>query len=138
MVVGSYERGDHAVTVARLAELAEFYGVPLAELLPDSGAAGSEARGRLVIDLVRLGSVDDPEAAPLARFTASIQAQRGDYNNKVLTIRSEDLRALAVIYDQAPANWPSGWSDGACWPRRSFAAKADLHQIDSAMSGGIQ
>lgn len=103
VVVGSYERGDHAVTVARLAELAEFYGVPLAELLPDSGGRrGSEARGRLVIDLVRLKSVDDPEAAPLARFTASIQAQRGDYNGKVLTIRSEDLRALAVIYDQAP------------------------------------
>lgn len=67
-----------------------------------AGRRGSEARGRLVIDLVRLKSVDDPEAAPLARFAASIQAQRGDYNGKVLTIRSEDLRALAVIYDQAP------------------------------------
>ena len=35
VVVGSYERGDRAVTVQRLAELAEFYGVPMAELLPE-------------------------------------------------------------------------------------------------------
>jgi len=34
VVVGSYERGDRAVTVQRLAELADFYGVPVAELLP--------------------------------------------------------------------------------------------------------
>lgn len=34
VVVGSYERGDRAVTVQRLAELAEFYGVPVHELLP--------------------------------------------------------------------------------------------------------
>lgn len=34
--IGAYERGDRGVTVARLIELAEFYGVPLAELLPDA------------------------------------------------------------------------------------------------------
>src|SRR3712207_7216687 len=32
---GSYERGDRAVTVQRLSELAIFYGVPVSELLPD-------------------------------------------------------------------------------------------------------
>ena len=36
------------------------------------------------------------------RYAASIQAQRGDYNGKVLSIRHEDLRALAVIYDLGP------------------------------------
>jgi transcriptional regulator with XRE-family HTH domain len=39
VVVGSYERGDRALSVPRLAELADFYQVPAAELLPD--AAGS-------------------------------------------------------------------------------------------------
>ena len=34
VVIGSYERADRAVTVQRLAELAEFYGVNPAELLP--------------------------------------------------------------------------------------------------------
>ena len=34
VVVGSYERGDRAVTVQKLAELARFYGMPMSLLLP--------------------------------------------------------------------------------------------------------
>ena len=34
VVVSSYERGDRAVSVQRLYELAEFYAVPITELLP--------------------------------------------------------------------------------------------------------
>ncbi|HEY5336491.1 MAG TPA: helix-turn-helix transcriptional regulator, partial [Mycobacteriales bacterium] len=44
VVVGSYERGDRAVTVQRLAELAEFYGVPVAELLPAAAATPTPPR----------------------------------------------------------------------------------------------
>ena len=42
--------------------------------------------------------------APLARYVATIQSQRGDYNGRVLSIRQEDLRSLAVIYDKSPAD----------------------------------
>lgn len=103
VVVGSYERGDRAVTVPKLAELARFYGVPLAELLPDSGGSGglaAEQLPKVTLDLERLGQIDDEAAAPLARYAASIQSVRGDYNGKVLSIRKEDLRTLAVIYDR--------------------------------------
>jgi transcriptional regulator with XRE-family HTH domain len=34
VVIGSYERGDRSITAQRLAELAEFYGVPVTRLLP--------------------------------------------------------------------------------------------------------
>src|SRR5579875_2940972 len=40
VVVGSYERGDRSVTVQKLAELAEFYGVPVSELLPGDSSPG--------------------------------------------------------------------------------------------------
>ena len=40
VVVGSYERGDRAVTVQKLAELADFYGVPVNELLPEDWLIG--------------------------------------------------------------------------------------------------
>jgi transcriptional regulator with XRE-family HTH domain len=105
VVVGSYERGDRAVTVQRLAELAEFYGVPNNELLPDGAptAAASEPPPRLVLDLEKLGDVPADQAAPLTRYAATIQSQRGDYNGRVLSIRQEDLRSLAVIYDETPS-----------------------------------
>ena len=44
------------------------------------------------------------QAGPLARYAATIQSQRGDYNGKVLSIRQDDLRTLAVIYDMPPAS----------------------------------
>ena len=104
VVVGSYERGDRAVTVQKLAELADFYTVPVAELLPDaSTAAAAEPPQRLILDLERLGQVPAEKAGPLARYAAAIQAQRGDYNGRVLSIRQDDLRTLAVIYDEAPS-----------------------------------
>ena len=56
-----------------------------------------------MLDLERLQSVPAEKAGPLARYAAAIQAQRGDYNGKVLSIRTDDLRTLAVIYDVPPA-----------------------------------
>ena len=104
VVVGAYERGDRAVTVQRLAELADFYSVPVSELLPDGAPAATvEAPPRLVLDLERLGLVPAEKAGPLARYAAAIQAQRGDYNGRILSIRQDDLRTLGVIYDEPPS-----------------------------------
>ena len=103
VVVGSYERGDRAVTVQRLSELADFYGVPVSELLPEGDSTpASEPASRIIIDLEQLSSVPAEKAAPLARYAATIQSQRGDYNGRVLSIRQEDLRSLALIYDASP------------------------------------
>lgn len=102
VVVGSYERGDRAVTVQRLSELAAFYGVPVNELLPGSQPldANADILPKLVLDLERLHELDLNDAAPLVRFTATIQTKRGDYNGRVLSIRQEDLDTLALIYDE--------------------------------------
>ena len=103
VVVGSYERGDRAVTVQKLAELADFYGVPVAELLPEGRVpSGSEPATKIVINLERLQQLPADKVGPLARYAAAIQSQRGDYNGKVLSIRAEDLRSLAIIYDKTP------------------------------------
>jgi transcriptional regulator with XRE-family HTH domain len=108
VVVGSYERGDRAVSVAKLAELGEFSNVPVSELLPKeeistSHTGGNGLPGRIMLDLRRLSRSDlDPDLRPVSRFAHTIQLQRGDYNGNVLTIRGEDLRALSVIYGTDP------------------------------------
>lgn len=101
-VVGSYERGDRNISASKLCELAEFYEVSPAEVLPNDDLPRPLDRSRgLVIDISRLEG-DDPRWDGLRRFCESIQLQRGDYNRQVLSIRGDDLRALSVILDTTP------------------------------------
>jgi transcriptional regulator with XRE-family HTH domain len=93
VVIGSYERGDRAVTAQWLAELASFYRVPMFELLPaEASTVGSAPEpAHVVIDLERLHQARAPRrAAPLARYAAATQSQRGDYNGRVLSLRRAD------------------------------------------------
>lgn len=106
VVVGSYERGDRAVSVAKLARLAGFYGVPVSELLPeipDDRGSGDRHRGGgeapVKLDLSSLERDETSNRyAPVLRYARTIQVQRGDYNGRILTLRTDDLRALAVLY----------------------------------------
>ena len=62
VVVGSYERGDRAISVAKLARLASFYGVPLRDLLPapadDNTPIDPDTLPRICLDLTRLEADD--------------------------------------------------------------------------------
>lgn len=99
-VVGSYERGDRNISASRLCELADFYGVPPAEVLPnDDGPTALDRNRGLVIDLQRLADSGD-EFSGLRRYCESIQLQRGDFNRDQLSVRGDDLRALSVIVDE--------------------------------------
>ncbi|MTV26020.1 transcriptional regulator [Nitriliruptoraceae bacterium ZYF776] len=98
-VVGSYERGDRNISATRLLELAEFYGVPATEVLPGDPPPARQRSGGLVLDLGRLAELGDGWEG-LRRYCEAIQHQRGDYNQRVLSIRGEDLRALAIIQNR--------------------------------------
>src|SRR4029450_10917337 len=63
VVVGSYERGDRAVTGPPLPGPPAFYGVPARALLPGSAPGGAaEPPPKLVLDLERLSQVPSDKA----------------------------------------------------------------------------
>jgi transcriptional regulator with XRE-family HTH domain len=108
-VLGAYERGERAISVPRLHRLAAFYNVPADQLLPREDAdprvvdltenPGSVLNGSVTIDLGRLRETDEPGADLLMRYLSMIQVQRQDFNGRMLTIRRDDLRAIACILD---------------------------------------
>ena len=116
-VLGAYERGERAISVPRLQRLAAFYNVAVDQLLPrDVGAVpapvpaerrGAEVRGataedtdeKVTIDLTRLEGVTAPERDLLRRYLGMIQVQRQDFNGRMLTIRADDVRAIACLFD---------------------------------------
>jgi transcriptional regulator with XRE-family HTH domain len=121
-VLGAYERGERAISVPRLQRLARFYAVPVDQLLPNDAPASvpdvvdlppgdeierprpvfSEHEPRIRIDLQRLDDIESPERELLRRYLTQIQRQRQDYNGRVLTIRREDLRAIACMFEMTP------------------------------------
>jgi transcriptional regulator with XRE-family HTH domain len=115
-VLGAYERGERAISVPRLLRLAELYRVPADQLLPrslggnsngdveiDLTEPSSAAKGDgFTIDLVRLHETEDADAAVVARYAATIQLQRQDFNGAMLTIRNDDLRVLAAVMGRSP------------------------------------
>ena len=102
-VLGAYERGERALSVARLVRLAELYDVPPDQLMPRDAEVeidlteASHLEEAFTIDLVRLHELDDPDAQILSRFATSIQLERQDFNGRMLTIRRSDLRVLASV-----------------------------------------
>jgi transcriptional regulator with XRE-family HTH domain len=100
-VLGAYERGERAISVPRLQRLAMFYKVPVDQLLPaaeeETDAPVEAERSGARIDLTRLESLSGNESEMLARYLRMIQVQRQDFNGRVLTIRRDDMRAIACI-----------------------------------------
>lgn len=112
VVVGSYERGDRAVSAHKLAALAAFFEVPVAELLPEEAWPRTRLRGgTLAVDVQQLRErAGDPELAPLLRLVQHVQWLRDDYNGQVLSLRTDDLRTIAVSMG-APPDRLGAWLD---------------------------
>jgi len=115
-VLGAYERGERVISVPRLHRLADFYRVPVDQLLPrDAEGPVEPATGdveptdlrlaspvwpaKVTFDLARFQAVDgDPELEMVYKYLSSIQVRRQDFNGRVLTIRADDIRAIAGLF----------------------------------------
>ena len=95
--IGAYERGFRNLSLPRLRELADFYGIPMATLLGEIDLRDERpgTTGKVVLDLGKLEQLD--EAAALVRYARSIVLERGDWNGRILSIRKDDVRALGSM-----------------------------------------
>jgi transcriptional regulator with XRE-family HTH domain len=134
VVVGSYERGDRVVSVNRLAELADFYGVPITELLPPGSVAPSRGTGalgeRIVLNLRRLRELPLEQSEAADRYARTIQAERGDYGNDVLSLRADDLRPLAIMYGTTPEELLARWRESGIVRPPNAPVSPDAQQGD--------
>src|SRR5437763_1188762 len=109
VVVGSYERGDRSVTVQKLAELAEFYGVPVSELLPgDAAPTPLTPAPKLVIDLERMAQLPREQARPLSRPGGE---ERGPLGKRRLDPRQQFPDAARRAAPSSPARLGPGRHD---------------------------
>jgi hypothetical protein len=111
-VLGAYERGERVISVLRLQRLAEFYRVPVDQVLPRPGTPGAAAgedngqRSRfapqrpLTIDLVRLNATESIEGQVIRRYINALQNQRSGFHGTVMAIRAEDLRVIGRFFER--------------------------------------
>lgn len=107
-VLGAYERGDRHITVHRLYKLADFYKVPVSYLLirekQNKDVNALSQTGKIRVNLERLEKMPSKkDKNNLTRYFELIKLQRGDINEKVITIRRDDLRSLACLLALSPS-----------------------------------
>jgi hypothetical protein len=70
--------------------------------MADTGerAVGGNDRGseKVTFDLTRFRDVADPELEMVRQYLNSIQVMRQDFNGRMLTVRRDDIRAIAGMF----------------------------------------
>lgn len=106
VVLGSYERGTRAISLARAIQIANALDVPLTHLFSDLPPKSSPVSHPISLDLRALrekaksGAVTHEEKKylpALLDFASWIAHKRSDWNGEVLSIRKNDLETIALM-----------------------------------------
>jgi transcriptional regulator with XRE-family HTH domain len=116
VVMGSYERGMRALSLARVIELANLFEIPIAELLGDPTQPTYVELPFQRFDLRQVGrlasSLPDQKITQLHNFLSAIAQRRGDWNGEILTLRATDLDTLTLLMEMAQGQlliWLAEW-----------------------------
>lgn len=103
VVLGSYERGHRAISLARLEQLARFYEVPVEYFFTTKANIGTTQSERLIFDIRRIRTLPElkPSLETVRRFLASIASRRRDWNGEVISVRASDSELLALVNEMA-------------------------------------
>jgi transcriptional regulator with XRE-family HTH domain len=98
--LGSYERGDRALTIKKAIQIAAFYEIPLAYLLTGKSELQTSSQ-KTIIDLRRLKTLVGQSQSSLTlqiiiSFIGGIIKARQDFNGELLSLRETDCEYLTI------------------------------------------
>ena len=100
--LGSYERGDRALSLGKLEEIAQFYQTPV-EYLIAGHTTQHQIPNVLMIDIRQLRTLIscenhnlNPAIGLVSTFISGLIKARGDFNGEVLTLRKTDQFVLSL------------------------------------------
>ena len=108
VVLGAYERGDRSMSLKKVIEIADIFGVELAHLMaPSSGRGdGPQLSHRHIYDLRALQALESsPEKEILTRYIMRVAHQRGDWAGEIISLRRDDIDALSRVIDSEEINF---------------------------------
>lgn len=76
-MLASYERGERSVTAERLVELAQFYGLAVTDLLPDTDKRHARTVVTIDIELLRVARLPHYQSGPLIAAARDSVGRRG-------------------------------------------------------------
>lgn len=105
VVMGSYERGTRAISLARALELANLFAIPISELLSEPNQRRDENPRFNRFDQRRLAELlserEDERLGKINTFLVAIAQRRGDWNGEIISLRSTDLDTLTLILEMS-------------------------------------
>ena len=107
VVIGSYERCDRALSLNKAIALANFYQVPLDELLGIAPAMEVKS-DRITFDIRKIRNSQEPSLKSLQSFISTLCTARRDWNGEVLSVRGADSLALAAAIQLPVAQLQDG------------------------------
>ena len=107
VVIGSYERCDRALSLNKAIALANFYQVPLEELLGITQPLEVKS-DRITFDIRKIRESQEPSLKSLQSFISTLCAARRDWNGEVLSVRAADSLALAAAIQLPVAQLQDG------------------------------
>ena len=95
IALGSYERGDRAVSARKLITIANLYQVPISELF--EAPRNFMPEEQVSIDVRKILTTSNPVAQKIAEVLRNIARMRGDWNGEVISLRGQDINNFQVF-----------------------------------------
>lgn len=95
IALGSYERGDRAVSAHKLIAIAGIYEVPVSELFEVPKKYLTEER--ICFDIRKILTTSNPAAQKITEVIRNIARMRGDWNGEVISLRAHDVNNFEIF-----------------------------------------